>query len=190
MMSHTTFIRKQSNEYQQTTIKLKNLETTLEHQQIIQSNRIIPKQYQCKLLKTFDTSLTERFNQEHSNLFFQQLDCAITSNSINVELLKARLTSIVIQTEQELSTLCLSQGEVSTLYIEFLKESKIEDRIPIPVLRAKIGSNKTTTASPTTAQPKRKRPKRKLSAKAPEPKKCRTEDHFLCPGPQHSQQQS
>ena len=101
MTSHTTFIRKQSNEYQQTTIKLKDLETTLEHQQIIQSNRIIPKQYQCKLLKSFDTSITERFNQEHSNLFFQQLDCAITSNSINVELL---ITSIVVRSHTYSST--------------------------------------------------------------------------------------
>ena len=189
MTSYTTFIRKQSSEYQQTTIKLKNLIATLEHQRNIQSNQIIPKQYQCKLLKTFDTSLMERFSEEHNGLFFQQLDSAITSNSINAELLKARLTSIVVQTEQELSTLSLPPGEISTLYNEFLRENKIEDRLPIPVLRAKICSNNTTTSPPTT-QLKRKRPKRKFSTTAPEPKKNRTEDHFLCPGPQHSPQQS
>ena len=60
-----------SKEYQDYT-RLEELKLALD-QMTIQSNKIIPKQYQPKQLKTFDSVLSQEFNLKYSTLFFQKL---------------------------------------------------------------------------------------------------------------------
>ena len=115
MASHASFLQAQTKEYQGHTTRLEELNLALEHQQTIQSNKIIPKQYQPKQLKTFDSALSEEFNQKYSTIFFQQLDKVITSNTIKAKLTECTLTSIVTQTEQYLSRLALPTQEIRLL---------------------------------------------------------------------------
>ena len=66
-----SFVESQSKEYQTCLEALRNVTATLEHQQ---NSRIIPKQYQPKLLKTSKPTLMEEFQQKCNDLFFQQLE--------------------------------------------------------------------------------------------------------------------
>lgn len=64
------FLATQSVEYQKHVTRIKELEYTLQHQRLIQSQKTIPKAYNPKPLKTSNTLLTEKFKEEYSNLFF------------------------------------------------------------------------------------------------------------------------
>ena len=74
--------------------KAQGTENRIEHQE---SNKIIPKQYQPKQLKTFDSALLEEFNQKYNTLFFQQLEKVITTNTIKLKLTECMLASIITQ---------------------------------------------------------------------------------------------
>ena len=75
--------------------KAQGTENRIEHQQSIQGNKIIPKQYQPKQLKTFDSALLEEFNQKYNTLFF--VEKVITTNTIKLKLTECMLASIITQ---------------------------------------------------------------------------------------------
>ena len=103
-MDPTTFLQNQSMEYQHHLLKIRELTATL----TIQSYKTIPKEYVPLTLKTSNPSLTEEFNSQYNQLFFQHLDKVITNNQIKVELHKS---SIIVQTEAQLSKSPLPQKQ-------------------------------------------------------------------------------
>ena len=69
-MDPATFLQTQSTEYQHHLTRVKELTATLEHQLIIQSYQMIPKEY---TRKTSNPSLTDEFNSQYNQLVFQHL---------------------------------------------------------------------------------------------------------------------
>lgn len=182
MTSHASFLQVQTEEYQGHATRLLDLKLALEHQQTIQSNKTIPKQYQPKQLKTFDSTLSQEFNQKYSTLFFQQLDRVITSNTIKLKLTECTM-SIVTQTELYLSRLTLSTQDICSLYDKFLSDCQISHHTPIPQLQAKVQQKKDLSTCTSSISIKRRRPKRKITAPSSPPIKRTKPDHFLSPGP-------
>ena len=132
-MDPDAFLQAQSIEYQRHPSQLAEIKTTVEHQLTIQSFKTIPKQYQPQNhLKASNPSLTEEFISEYNHLFFRHLEKVVTNNQIKVELHKATLTNIIIQTETHLSRSSLTLEQVTTLYTKFCQENGITDRAPIP----------------------------------------------------------
>ena len=185
-MSHTAFLQAQSREYQNNATRLRELTVTLEHQQGIQASKVIPKQYQPKPLKTFDSSLMEEFSLQYKELFFKQLEKVVTNNTIKVKLLESMLASIITQTENYLSTLPLSTEETTILYNEFLSENKIEHHTPLPALQTKLQQKGVAITHPPATHSKRTRPKRKSTTPIPPSKKYSKPDPFLSQSPLHS----
>ena len=176
--THVSFLEKQSTEYQTCLEALRNVRATLEHQQNIEISRIIPKKYQPKLLKTSEPTLMEEFRQNYNDLFFQQLERAITSNTIELSLLESRSASILTQTEDYLSTLSLPPEDIKILYNKFLRENGIENHTPLPVLQSKVAQDQPLS-TPSITHHKSRRPKRKCPAQAPQPNKQSKQDPFL-----------
>ena len=189
MTSHASFLQVQTEEYQGHATRLMDLKLALEHQQTIQSNKAIPKQYQPKQLKTFDSKLSQEFNQKYSTLFFQQLDRVITSNTIKLKLTECTMTSIVTQTELYLSRLTLSTQDICSLYDKFLSDCQITHHTPIPQLQVKVHQKKVPSTCTSSISSKRRRPKRKTTTPGPSspPTKRTKLDHFLSPGPPQPQ---
>jgi hypothetical protein len=173
-----SFLEAQSKEYQACHEALKNVAATLDHQQNIQTSRMIPKQYQPKLLKTPKPTLMEEFRKNYNDLFFQQLEKAITSNVIERSLLESRLASILAQAEQHLSTLPLPPKDIQMLHNKFLLDNGIENHTPLPELQSKI-TQEQSLATPPTPHHKRRRPKRKCPIQAPQASKQSKQDPFL-----------
>ena len=170
MTSYATFLCAQSEEYQETHTKLKEVKLALEHQQNIDISRIIPKQYQPKQLKSFDTSLTKDFIQEYETLFFKQLRKVITNNTIKTKLFESRLNSIVAETEQHLSTLELPPKEMYAIHKKFLSDNQIINHTPIPCPQSKIQlAEEAICTQPTQSHPKRKRIRPNLKRKTTAP---------------------
>ena len=105
------FIQAQSIEYQEYVAKSRDLESTIQHQQSLLNQRIIPNVYRPKLLRTTNSHLTEEFNEKYDRLFTEHLNKVLTSNIINLELQKAAVTSIITQTEHHLCSSSLSQDD-------------------------------------------------------------------------------
>ena len=114
--------------------------------------------------------------QDYDNLFFQYLNKVIESNTISLELHKAALNSVIIQTEQELVSSQLQTDEKVQMYYKFTSENNIQDRTPIPALQVLINQNKAIP--PQTGQRKGKRhQKRKRQELHPAAVKTSKEDH-------------
>ena len=190
MTSHASFLQAQTKEYQGHSTRLVDLKLALEHQQTIQSNNIIPKQYQPKQLKTFDSSLSQEFNRKYNTLFFQQLGQVITSNTIKIKLIECTLMSIVTQTEQYLSRLTLPAQEMCLLYDKSLSDCQISHHTPIPELQSKLQQKRNLNTHIPSTLTKRRRPKRKNTAPATPPSKRSKQDPFLSPGPSQPQNPS
>ena len=183
-MDTDAFLHAQSIEYQRHLSQLTEIRTTLEHQLTIQSFKTIPKQYQPQNhLKTSNPTLTEEFMSDYSHLFFRHLE-KVTNNQIKVELHKAALTNIVIQTEVHLSKSSLTPEKTSVLYTKFCQDNDITERVPIPELQAKFQPIERVTAK----ERRRKRgQKRKCTTPSPCSMKQTRQDHFLSPGLQQTQ---
>ena len=184
-MDPATFLQAQSTEYQHHLMRVKELTATLEHQLIIQSYQTIPKEYLPVTLKTTNPSLTEEFISQYNQLFFQHLQKVITSNQTKIELHKSTLTSIIVQTEAQLSKSSLPQQQLRTLYTQFKQDNNIKDRIAIPELQTKL---QVTNEETPNKKPRRKRgPKRKSKVSHPQATKSARQSHFLSPCPQQTQ---
>ena len=184
-MDPEAFLHAQSIEYQHYLSHLTEIKTTLEHQLTIQSYKTIPKQYQPQNhLKTSNPVLTEEFMSEYNHLFFRHLEKVITNNQIKVELHKATLTNIIIQTEVQLCKSSLTPEKITTLYTKFCQDNGIKERVPLPELQAKLQPKEREASKPK----RRKRgQKRKCITPSPRPAKQTRQDHFLFPGLQQTQ---
>ena len=184
-MDPTTFLQSQSTEYQHHATKVRELTATLNHQLAIQSYKTIPKEYVPLTLKTSNPSLTEEFNSQYNQLFFQHLDKVITNNQIKVELHKSTLTSIIVQTEAQLSKSPLPQEQVRSLYTQFKQDNNLNDRIAIPELQTKL--QPTNEDTPAKKVRRKRGQKRKCKAPHPQATKSTRQDHFLSQRPQQPQ---
>lgn len=183
-MDIATFLQNQSSEYKRHLVKVKELTATLEHQLSIQSYKTIPKEYAPLTLKTSNPTLTEKFNTQHNRLFFEHLEKVITSNQIKVELHKSTLTSIIVQTEAQLSKSPLPQEQIGQLYVQFKQDNNINNRIAIPELQTKLRSTNETLIK----KARRKRgQKRKCKIPHTQATKSARETHFLSPRPPQPQ---
>ena len=131
------FLDTQSLEYQKHISHIKELESTLQHQYMIQSQKTIPKMYTPKILQISNPLLTQKFKQEYRSLFFQQLDKAIESNTISLELHKAASNSIVTQIEHH------TPSNITELYHRFISQNNIREHTPLPAIHLLINSNTT-----------------------------------------------
>jgi hypothetical protein len=184
-MDPATFLQTQSTEYQHHLMQVKELTATLEHQLIIQSYKTIPKEYLPLTLKTSNPSLTDEFNSQYSQLFFQHLQKVVTSNQIKAELHKATLTSIIVQTEAHLSKSSLPQEQLRALYTQFKLDNNIKDRIAIPELQTKL--QVTNEETPNKKTRRKRGQKRKSKAPHPQATKAARQSHFLSPRSQQTQ---
>jgi hypothetical protein len=64
MQSHTT-------EYQKHLAIIKDLETTVRHQQTLLDQKAIPSSYHPRILKTSNTTLQEEFDKKYETLFME-----------------------------------------------------------------------------------------------------------------------
>ena len=113
---HVSFLQAQTNKYQGYTQRL------TEHWNTNGLSIVIKPSQNSINQKTYDSTLSQEFNQEYSTLFFQQLDQVITSSTIKVELTECTLRSIVTHTEQYLSGLVLPPQEIHLLHDKFLSD--------------------------------------------------------------------
>lgn len=144
-MDSNAFLHAQSTEYQRHLSQLTEIRTALDHQLTIQSFRTIPKQYQPQNhLKTSNPTLTDEFISEYHQLFFRHLERVITNNQIKLELHKATLSNIIIQTEVHLSKSLLTPEEVTTLYTKFCQDNDITERV-YPYQNYRQSSNQRKT---------------------------------------------
>lgn len=170
------FLVNQTTECQKHRKHVEELERTLQHQRRILTEKSIPKIYTPKQLQTSNNQLTEKFMQDYGDLFFQHLNKVIESNTISLELHKAALNSVIMQTEQKLVSSQLQTDEKVKRYYEFMSDNNIQEHIPIPALQVLINQNKTTP--PQTEQRKRKRhQKRKRQDPHPIANKTPKQDH-------------
>lgn len=144
------FLKEQSKEYQRHLSTRNRLNQALNHQRNIRLFKTIPKQYLPSSLPCTHIdhpNLTSAFLQKYHNIFFQHLDNIITHNTINFELEEARLSSILLHTEKQLSALRAPKESVALLYHNFLTENSIKNHKPQPDLQKILNS---TPHFPTT----------------------------------------
>ena len=163
------FLTTQSLEYQKHVTHIRELETTLQYQHLIQSQKTIPKVYTPKPPQTSNPLLTEKFKQEYCNLFFHQLERAIESNSISLELHRAASKSIVTQTEQHLASLNLTPDDVTEMYHQFISQNNIKEHTPLPAIQMVMKNTASTPHSPTPVSQHSKKRKRHQKRKRCEP---------------------
>ena len=144
------FLKEQSKEYQRHQSTRNRLNQALNHQRNMRLFKTIPKQYLPSSLPCTPIdhpNLTSTFLQKYHDIFFQHLDTVITHNTINFELEEARLNSILLHTEKQLSTLRAPKESVALLYHNFLTENSIKNHKPHPDLQKILT---TTPHFPTT----------------------------------------
>ena len=139
-MASTTdrFITKQSTNYQNHLKSAKSLKRTLRSQQEAKQHQTIPRQHTANPPTTGQSTINAKFKEQCKQLFFQQLDEAITSNITSLELHTTHLESILTQTERHLANTTETKEEITKLYQNFLSSNEITDRTPIPELQAKL----------------------------------------------------
>ena len=181
--STEAFIQAQSIEYQEYVAKSRDLKSTIQHQQSLLNQRVIPKVYRPKLLRTTNSHLTEEFDEKYARLFTEHLNKVLTSNIINLELQRAAVTSIITQTERHLCSSSLSQDDIKTIYYKFLSNNNIHNHTAIPELQSKLSEIPPQNTSPSHIR-KRRRQKRKNNSPHPEAIKAKkTSNSFLSQGP-------
>ncbi len=135
------FLQHQTRQYQQHLTTRNKTTQALRHQNNLKTYRTIPKRYlpaSTPQLITESSNLNKEFRQQYENLFFQHLDKVIANTTITLELKKAQLQHIVLQTEQELATLTLPAEDVEQLHQQFLGWNNITDHDPLSELRSKL----------------------------------------------------
>ena len=140
-------------EYQKHLAIIQVLEITVHHQQILLDQRVIPNSYHPKTLKTNNTALQEEF-KKYEMLFMDHLNKVLTSNIISLQMHKATLTSIILQTKQ-LSTSPLPKEKIKQVYQKFLSVNNINHHTT-PELQRKLAEESQPQTS-SSHNPNRKR---------------------------------
>ncbi len=184
-----------SKQYQEH-LKTRNKTIQGRRHQNLKTYRTIPKRYlpaSTPQLITESSNLDKEFRQQYENLFFQHLDKVIINNTITLELEKARLQHIILQTEQQLATLTLPAEDIEQLHQQFLGWNNITDHDPLPELRSKLPIDRPSPKmcpppvqpSPTSSTPKKqpKATKKRRAQHHPNAKKQQKPNHFLAQRP-------
>ena len=111
----------------------------------------IPKKYKPHLLyveQPHNLQLNEEFNKQYETIFFKHLKTVITNNVVCLEINKARLQSIIHETELFLAKSSDNLDTIREQYEGFLKENKIINHQPNATLKVKLQS--ITPTEPTT----------------------------------------
>ena len=183
-MSVQEYLDKQTSMYKSHANVVCRIKALLEHQYRIQAQETIPKKHRplppAIISSDSDKESFERqFHQQYHDLFFKNLQEAITKNTINLELEKARCNEILVQTEK---TLCLATETGLSLaqrYNGFLQKLHIKDHEILPELRAKF--NTPTNGPPTSAISSKKRKRKRHSSTQSTTKQMKL-DSFLVLG--------
>ena len=88
----------------------------------------IPQKYKPHLLyveQPHNLQLNEKFNKQYETIFFEHLKAVITNNVVCLEMNKARLQSIIHETELFLAKSSDNLDTIREQYEGFLKENKI-----------------------------------------------------------------
>ncbi len=107
-MQRTTleaFVANQSKLYKQHLSTITALEKALEHQSLIATYHTIPKQYRPRPLQAaapHTAELNKAFNERYE-AFFDHLRQVVTTNTIALELNRARLANVIAVTEAKLA---------------------------------------------------------------------------------------
>ena len=120
-------LKKYSSEYQQhLTIRNKSAKI-LQHQRNILHFKTIPKRYlpATPEIVTANSILSNDFQTEYQELFFQHLNKIISHNTITLELENARLNKLIVRTETHLSSLQASAETTEQLRRHFYTQNNI-----------------------------------------------------------------
>lgn len=137
-----------STEYRICSKKAEELEKILNRLNTIYTNQTIPKENTPKLIKSNDPILDQQFLQEYTKLFFNHIRRTISNCNIKLEVIKARLNSIVTREEDRLSNLQIPPHEILSQYQQFCTSCNIQNRKPTPKLQALI---ETSQSHPNSA---------------------------------------
>ena len=138
MSKITEEITKQIEMYRYLKTEIDTLENVLQLQLKMQVHHTIPKQFkpacQLQILHPNKNSIQTTFSEDFENIFFPYLNKAIATNTITMEIQKAKLHDVITTTE---SLLIKSEERTEILqqqYIHFLKST--------PALSKKLQVNK------------------------------------------------
>ena len=115
----------------------------------------------------------------------EHLNKVLTSNSISLQMHKATLTSIILQTEQQLCSSSLPKEKIKQIYHKFLSVNNIHHHTTTPELQRKLPEEQQLQISPSLDHSrKRRRQKRKHNTPHPQATKySKPLDPFLSQGP-------
>ena len=217
-MSVQEFLDRQASAYQSHVNVISRTQATLKHQYQIQAQGTIPKKHRPlpPVIVTTDSnkeSFNRKFHQQYQELFFNSLQDAITKNTVNLELEKARCKDILIQTERELCSANETGPVLAKRYNTFLQRLSISNHQILPELRSKFKiqsvtqehkqATKTDEKQPPQLKPRyipsstatynsknhhttSKKRKHIVKGTNPPPKKQMKLDSFLLQGPKPS----
>lgn len=142
-MSVQEFLDRQASAYLSHINVISRIQATLKYQYQIQAQGTIPKKHRPlpPVIITTDSnkkSFNRKFHQQYQELFFNSLQDAITKNTVNLELEKARCKDILIQTERELCSANQTGPVLAKRYNTFLQRLSIHNHQILPELRSKF----------------------------------------------------
>lgn len=187
------FIHHQVNIYKATQKQKNHIEKTLKYQQNIIVYNTIPKHYKPRNLpiiisEATSTDLNTKFMNEYETLFSSHLKKVITHNTVNLEIINSKLTSISQYTENQLTSMNIPAELKSELQRLFKAQCN-----PDAFHTAAEPSHTSTASSSTTkTEATTKLGKHKHQHMPPEhqsKKKASTTPsnrHFLDQGPLHN----
>lgn len=187
------FITTQCRLYQTYERNITTLNNTLKYQRDIQIGKQIPRQYRPRVfLKTLSTNSTacSDFKQEFEELFFKQLDKAVTLNTVSLVIEKEAQASVVSLVESHLVSLkeTLSPTIIAHYYHSFLTQAQLTNHKPSPALKSILSAKTTASDNPPPPPPplQSKHSKRKQrteqNSEGPMTKKPKQDNHFLYQG--------
>lgn len=126
-------LKQNSTEYQQHLTTRNRIARALQYQNNIISFKTIPKRFLPSTPEIVipNTTLTNEFQTEYQQLFFQHLNKVITHNTITIGLENARLQEIITRTENQLSMLDAPTEVIAQLRHQFYTQNNILEALPV-----------------------------------------------------------
>ncbi len=148
------FVANQSKLYQQHLSTITTLEKALEHQSLIATYHTIPKQYKPRLLQAaapHTAELNRAFNERYEALFFDHLRQVVTTNTIALELNRARLANVIAVTEAKLAESPEPAEYIRCIYDQFTSANRIPNRPANTQLKMKLQSPAQVPQTPSSS---------------------------------------
>ena len=178
-MSVQEYLDKQAIVYQSHVNVVNRTQATLKHQYQIQALGTIPKKHRPLPPTTVSTDSTKEsfdkeFRRHYHELFFSSLQEAITRNTINLELERARCKDILMQTERELCSTIETGPSLAKRYNTFLQKLGIPDHEILPELRSKFETQPICKTQPRASKSTEQQ---RLSVPPPTPRNSNVNRH-------------